>query len=742
MPRFFRAALLAALIGLPAVPAPAARAAACPGAADPCPYSAVGVVGRRAEGVMRFPQAVAVGPDGSLYVADQYTHAIQVFGPDGTYRRELGAAGSGPGGLSSVGAVAVAADGSVYVADGSDRIDRFAADGRLLDSWGGSGTAPGEFHFGTGGANYSGAGGGIAVADGMVYVADTRNDRIQRFAADGTQATVIVPKGRLSRPQGLTVHGSRLVVADDDHHRLAVFDTGGHFIRTVGSGPGPQPGQLQNPYDVASDADGRLYVADNVNHRVVRYGPASAYDYRARWGSFGSAAGQLQYPRGIAADAQGDSYVADPGNNRVDVFDIGGDPLTSIGTSGRISGQFIVPLGVAADAGGTRAVADSIVGRVQLLNPDGSVAAEFGSPNPGPTVLPDPVAVAFDGAGNAYVLDQQRGRVLVFDRAGTIVRTLGSRGSGAGKLLAPSAIALDAAGTVYVADTGNGRIARWSAGGTYLGAFASFNAIRGIAVTPDGSRVYAADAGTNHIYVLSGTGEDLAQMGGGGSKPGKLRSPAQLTLDGAGNVWVADRNNDRVEAFSPAGVFLGGFGQHGTAAGQFIRPTGVAFDCHGVLTVGDSDNNRVQQFTIAAPTACAALPPVKSPPAPKLPTQPAPVAPRLSVTPSHVHALFTGRALPLRVRCDVPCTISISARVTARAARKHHAKPTATLRFAAVSIPAASARTLSPKLAAADVRRLRKALHGRRGLVADVQVTASTSHSAPTLVTKRYDVTG
>ncbi len=80
----------------------------CPGA-DPCPYAAAGLVGQRAEGVLRFPQASAVGPDGSVYVADQYTHAIQVFGPDGAFRRELGAAGSGPGGLSSVGAVAVAA---------------------------------------------------------------------------------------------------------------------------------------------------------------------------------------------------------------------------------------------------------------------------------------------------------------------------------------------------------------------------------------------------------------------------------------------------------------------------------------------------------------------------------------------------------------------------------------------------------------------------------------------------------
>ena len=49
------------------------------------------MIGQRAGGVLRFPQASAVGPDGSVYVADQYSHAIQVFGPDGAFRRELGA---------------------------------------------------------------------------------------------------------------------------------------------------------------------------------------------------------------------------------------------------------------------------------------------------------------------------------------------------------------------------------------------------------------------------------------------------------------------------------------------------------------------------------------------------------------------------------------------------------------------------------------------------------------------------
>src|SRR3954465_6577589 len=198
--RFLLAVVAALILAAPAQ-------AACPGA-DPCPYTASRVAGLRSGGVLRFPLAVAIGPDGSAYVGDQYSHAVQVFGPDGTFKRELGATAKGPGGLSSIGGAAVAADGSVYVADGADRIDRFAQDGTLLDSWGSTGTAPGKFHFGAGGGNEYGAGGGVAVSNGSVYVADTRNDRIQRFAADGSHPVVIVPEGRLLRPQGLAVIGS------------------------------------------------------------------------------------------------------------------------------------------------------------------------------------------------------------------------------------------------------------------------------------------------------------------------------------------------------------------------------------------------------------------------------------------------------------------------------------------------------------------------------------------------------
>ena len=733
------AALSLALIGR----VEPARADACPGASV-CPYVAVGVIGQRGEGVLRFPQAVAVGPDGLVYVGDQFSHVVQVFTPTGQFVREVGSAGSKAGQLDAIGALGVGADNTLYVGSSADRVDRFAPDGSLLQSWGRGGNGPGQFRFGRGFGNTAGAGGGIVVVGGKVFVADTANNRIQRFNVDGSGGTVIVPPGRLLLPQGIAAHKTRLIVADDDHHRLVVFDTGGHFIRTIGSGPGSKPGQLSFPYDVATDLRGHVFVADDMNHRVVRFDGQPAYRYRARWGGFGTGAGQLEYPRGLAADAVGDTFVANTGNQRIEVFDPLGEPLRSFGIPARSAGQFTVPLGVGADASGIRAVTDSVNGRVQLLNPDGTVAAQWGSPAPGPTILPDPVAVAFDGAGAAYVLDQQRGKIVVFDRSGNVGRTIGSSGSGPGQMLAPSALAIDASGNIYVADTGNGRLVRFGTDGSFRGTMGYLGSPRGVAVTTDGSRIYADDASNNRIQVFGPDGSQLAQFGGTGNRIGKLNVPAQMALDAAGNLWVADRGNNRIQEFGPNGERLGAFGQRGIATGQFVRPTGVSVDCHGLVTVTDTDSNRVQQFQLAAPapSACASLPPVASPPAPKLPTQPPPLPPVLTTTVLRRADLFSQRTLPLRVVADRACTLTVSATVTPRKAPKKGKPVTAKLKSVRLRLSAGRSQIVRPALSLRDAHRLRKALKGLRGMVAKVQLTAATPDGPPVVVSKQLLVSG
>ncbi|WP_354698160.1 Virginiamycin B lyase [Paraconexibacter sp. AEG42_29] len=727
--------------------------AACPGAlpAGTCAYTASSQIGERTGGVLRFPQAVSVAADGAVYVADQKTHAITVFNPDGSFRRDYGFAGSKPGQLTSVGGVAVAGDGSVFVTTGANRVDRFAPDGSLMLSWGKTGQEVGQFVFGSGGGNDSPAGGGVAVTGDTVYVADSRNDRIQRFALDGSGGSVMVPPGILQTPMGVAVRKTRVFVADDENHRIAVFDTGGRSLGFIGEGEGSTGGQLKNPYDVALDAQGRVFVADDLNHRIVRYGPLPDYSYKARWGAYGTAPGRQAFPRGIATDAAGLIYVTNTGNDRIDVYDNSGRLLRSMGRSGRASGQWDTPTGVAVDPSGVRAVADSVNGRVQFLGPDGAIVSIIGSPNPGPTILGDPVATAFDGNGNAYVLDQRGGKIVVFSRQnGRPFRTIGSEGTGKGKLLNPSAIAISPGGTIYVADTGNQRISRFTSTGTALSDFPSATqgkSPRGLAITPDGSRIYVATASDNRIRAYDQQGRLQVEFGGIGNKIGKLVSPAQISLDPAGNVWVADRGNSRVQKFGRDGERLAAFGARGTGPGEFLRPESVAVDCRGTVTVSDTDNNRVQQFTLAEPpsgTCDTALPPFAVPPTPKYPVLPAPDGPVMKIKVLRRSSLLGTRNLPLRVRCDTACTVTASATVTPHAApirpkkpKKGKRPPTpkrvfVTLKSAPKTITAAGTAQLRLALGAADAAKLRKALGPYRAIDAEVQLTASGDAGDPT----------
>jgi DNA-binding beta-propeller fold protein YncE len=489
-------------------------------------------------------------------------------------------------------------------------------------------------------------------------------------------------------------------------------------------------------------------VADNLNHRIVRFSTASAgYAYKARWGSYGRGPGQLAFVRGIATDRSGNVYVANTGNDRIDVFDRGGRLLRSFGSSGRAEGQFNTPTGVAADSNGIRAVTDAVNGRVELLGTDGTVISSWGSPNPGPTILPRPVAVAFDVPGNAYVLDQRRAVIVVFSReTGRPVRTIGSQGSGPAQMRDPSAIALDGAGNIYVADTGNRRIVRFTGAGNYLGAITALGAgVRGVAVTPDGGRIYSTVG--NFVRVWSPNGDEIDSFGGTGRGLGKLNTPAQITLDQAGNLWVADRGNNRVQQFGPDGRRLAMVGQRGTGPGQFTKPTGISVDCRGTLTVSDTDNNRVQQFTLAAPVTppgslCASLPAPARPPAPKLPTGPTPDGPQVSLRALRTTGLLRQRTLPVRVGCDTGCELTVRVTLTPSArAPRGRKRTTVSLRTIRVTLRAGDTRLVRPRVSRSQARTLSRALRGRRGLGATVTVQADASVGAPTTVSREYRAT-
>jgi len=118
-------------------------------------------------------RALALGPDGNLYVADACNDRIQVFTREGTLVRFWGGAGSEPGRLKYPYDLAFNKDGILYVVEnGNNRVQKFTAAGESLGCWGGPGHAPGRLHNPW----------ALAIdSRGRVHVVDTENHRVQRI---------------------------------------------------------------------------------------------------------------------------------------------------------------------------------------------------------------------------------------------------------------------------------------------------------------------------------------------------------------------------------------------------------------------------------------------------------------------------------------------------------------------------------------------------------------------------------
>ena len=730
-----------------ALPTPA-HAEACLGSGDApaCPYASAAIVGQRAESILRFPEAVALDAAGDVYVADQLSYVVQKFNASGAYLGEWGSYGGGHGQFGPIGGLATDAAGNVYVVDSShDRIEKFNSEGEFLTAWGHKGSEPGEFNFGSSQNYTQPPGGGIAVAGEYVYVADSGNNRIERFDLSGGEPIEWGTKGegpgQFSYPRGVAANATEVLVADDDNHRIERFSPSGEYQGSVGSN-GTGPGQFGFPYGVTLDAAGNAYVADDINHRIVKLdsqlGPAG------EWGGFGSAPGQLAFPRALASDPAGDTYVADTANNRVEVFSSSGAYLRTIGASARaVPGAFVAPRGLAVDPAGRLFVSDTVDGRIESFAQGGGAFLGAWSRAGGFKLgLAEPAGIAIDPRGSVYIADTGNARVTRMWGEGTYLSELGGPGDlGGAGLSGVGSLAVSAAtGDLYVADANHNRILVYSPTGSLLAkagasegdgsagsASGAFNHPAAVTVAPSGN-VYVADTGNNRIVELTPNGSYANQFGQLGSGDGRLHSPTGVAVDTAGRVYVVDNFNNRIEVFDESGHYLTKWGLRGIRLGEFSQPTAITVGCEGSLFVADTNNNRVERFDPASPAGIGCLAPGTWPP-------PLDVAPMLHIGLLRRSGILARRALALTISCERGCEILATATLSALSSR--HAVALAAV---ARPLPPVHAGHVRLGVGSASLRRLRRALGRHTAMIAVVHIVAVGPTGRRTVVNRTYFV--
>jgi len=110
-------------------------------------------------------------------------------------------------------------------------------------------------------------------------------------------------------------------VVDMGNHRIQKFDTSTNFLPQLlakWGTKGQEPGQFWNPWGIACDRDGCIFVTDTGNHRIQKFDRDG--NFETQWGGFGGASGQFNFPYGIAVDRRGSIFVLDSSNFRVQHF--------------------------------------------------------------------------------------------------------------------------------------------------------------------------------------------------------------------------------------------------------------------------------------------------------------------------------------------------------------------------------------------------------------------------------------
>lgn len=220
-------------------------------------------------GIFKDPHGLRIDSEDNIWTTDLEAHLVLKMSPQGSVLMVLGE--NGTSGLYNEtrqsiqffkpADVAFGANGDIYVADGygNHRVVRLDKDGNLIKAWGKQGSENG---------NFDNPHNIVIDQEGLVYIADRNNSRIQVFSREGEFKEAWT---NLGKPWGLAISKeSHIYMTDGDGEKMLKLDRKGNILGEYKAGPGTQTGQFRAAHGIAVGLKGELYVTEVLNWRIQK----------------------------------------------------------------------------------------------------------------------------------------------------------------------------------------------------------------------------------------------------------------------------------------------------------------------------------------------------------------------------------------------------------------------------------------------------------------------------------------
>lgn len=243
----------------------------------------------------------------------------------------------------------------------------------------------------------------------------------------------------------------RVFVVDFSVPQVLVLDLPGHTHR-----------HLQGTDGIAQkvlvDGVGDIWVLDSRKARIYHFGSDEVLKTNFELKD-------MERPASFAVDAQRMRlYVVDAATHQIRVLDYGGEPLSVYGKRGSEPGEFNYPTDLDLDRDGNLYIIDSMNARVQVLTPEGAFVRAFGERGTASGSFAVPKGIAVSPSDLVYVTDASQNKIVIFNTVGDYLLTLGGRyvydGSNIrpGGFYYPAGIDVDSAEQIWIADLLNGMV--------------------------------------------------------------------------------------------------------------------------------------------------------------------------------------------------------------------------------------------------------------------------------------------